>query len=483
MVVIRITRKKQITVATLLQAHPPGWAFECLGPNVQLELEPTRGGLIIQSERYPTPLDFIRAKLTNEEHREPISKTIKYKKLLAENYSEFPATNEEKTKVSESLKANKRTLTVTKIFEILQASSFFKTEYLPVLDTMSKVDKETGARIPTFKAENKAHPEFVEYQIKKPDQYFTQDEQIAMKKETFYEYSVDELWAWWDDKFKHFMELKTSGKTMLDFPLNYSGYGPSILEIIKITFGNALSKIINSYIKYGTTTQTKFVEPQKLDKFLKLLDALFDPTMNNMQTYRDLILVLEEYIKFWQIRLNTYRKNTKFTDENLLNAVHRLFNDFMTNNYFIIPFSNPLAYYKTIKAYTIPVVYFSITNTLGHYSFLRPDDNIIHDLYAHGGWPRKNNLLENDNTTKFKKSKIFFEEYEKLQIKLDKQLLEYLNYFVFSKLHEGDIYFYEICARLLSADKCAKLDDDNIWNARPLYRSHSITSPPSGLGF
>ena len=41
-----------ITVATLLQAHPPGWAFECLGPNVQLELEPTKGGLIIQSERY-----------------------------------------------------------------------------------------------------------------------------------------------------------------------------------------------------------------------------------------------------------------------------------------------------------------------------------------------------------------------------------------------------------------------------------------------
>ena len=44
--------KDLATVATLLQAHPPGWAFECLGPNVQLELEPTRGGLIIQSERY-----------------------------------------------------------------------------------------------------------------------------------------------------------------------------------------------------------------------------------------------------------------------------------------------------------------------------------------------------------------------------------------------------------------------------------------------
>ena len=40
------------TVGTLLQAHPPGWAFECLGPGVPLEFEPTRGGLIIQCGRY-----------------------------------------------------------------------------------------------------------------------------------------------------------------------------------------------------------------------------------------------------------------------------------------------------------------------------------------------------------------------------------------------------------------------------------------------
>ena len=37
-------RQNTITVATLLQAHPGGWALECLGPNVPLELEPTRGG-------------------------------------------------------------------------------------------------------------------------------------------------------------------------------------------------------------------------------------------------------------------------------------------------------------------------------------------------------------------------------------------------------------------------------------------------------
>jgi hypothetical protein len=40
------------TVATLLQAHTKGWAFECLGPSVPLELEPTKGGLIIQYGRY-----------------------------------------------------------------------------------------------------------------------------------------------------------------------------------------------------------------------------------------------------------------------------------------------------------------------------------------------------------------------------------------------------------------------------------------------
>ena len=40
------------TVATLLQAHTEGWAFECLGPSVPLELEPTRCGLIIQCGRY-----------------------------------------------------------------------------------------------------------------------------------------------------------------------------------------------------------------------------------------------------------------------------------------------------------------------------------------------------------------------------------------------------------------------------------------------
>ena len=28
------------------------WAFECLGPSVLLEFEPTQGGLIIQCERY-----------------------------------------------------------------------------------------------------------------------------------------------------------------------------------------------------------------------------------------------------------------------------------------------------------------------------------------------------------------------------------------------------------------------------------------------
>jgi len=48
----------RLTVATLLQAHPEGWAFECLGPSVPLELEPTEGGLIIECGRYTNNLDF-----------------------------------------------------------------------------------------------------------------------------------------------------------------------------------------------------------------------------------------------------------------------------------------------------------------------------------------------------------------------------------------------------------------------------------------
>ena len=46
------TKRIKFTVATLLQAQPGMWAFECLGPNVPLELEPTRCGLIIQCGRY-----------------------------------------------------------------------------------------------------------------------------------------------------------------------------------------------------------------------------------------------------------------------------------------------------------------------------------------------------------------------------------------------------------------------------------------------
>ena len=34
------------------KAHPPEWAYECLGTDVTLGFKPTRGGLIIQCERY-----------------------------------------------------------------------------------------------------------------------------------------------------------------------------------------------------------------------------------------------------------------------------------------------------------------------------------------------------------------------------------------------------------------------------------------------
>ena len=49
---IRFVSDLTATVDTGLLAHPPGWAYECLGPSVSLEFEPTPSGLIIQCERY-----------------------------------------------------------------------------------------------------------------------------------------------------------------------------------------------------------------------------------------------------------------------------------------------------------------------------------------------------------------------------------------------------------------------------------------------
>ena len=417
------------------------------------------------------PLDFIRSKLTNEEHREPRLKTVKYKKLLATEYSYFPANNEEMARVSESIKANNRTLTVPKIFDKLIGSSFFNNHYLPVLETMAKVDKETGARILTFKTENKAHPEFAEYQLKKEDQFFTQDAQIAMKKETFYEYSVDELWAWWDDKFKYFMDMKKKDKRtkMINFPLNYTGYGPNILDIIRISFVNAISKIINSYIKYGQTNQTVQSEITMLSGFFNLLDKLYD-TKQPVKTYKDLIEILEIYLRFWQKRLKKIIISGGYSDESRMNAVRILINKIINNNYFIIPFATSINYYKTIKAYCIPVVYFNITNATGHYKYLTPEANFVHDLHAHNQWPIKNNLLDG-HIIKFTQNKVFFDKYEKLQKEIDdKDLLEYLNYFVFSKTHEDDIYFWEICTKFLSEEKCEKMKEDNLFNTFPLYK-------------
>jgi hypothetical protein len=158
------------------------------------------------------------------------------------------------------------------------------------------------------------------------------------------------------------------------------------------------------------------------------------------------------------------------TDENTMNSLKKYLDDCLKNNYFIIPFSNPISYYKTIKANTIPVVYFNITNTLGHYKFMRPDYNIIHDLRAHNNWPIKNNLLKDENISKFEITKPFFDEYEKLQTTLDKDLLNYLNYFVFSKVHEDDVYYWERCIAFLSVDKCEKMDDKNIFEAFPLHK-------------
>ena len=58
------------------------WAFECLGPSVSLELETTRGGLIIQCERYRhTNTKILATKKIKKKKTKNIKKYKKHKKI------------------------------------------------------------------------------------------------------------------------------------------------------------------------------------------------------------------------------------------------------------------------------------------------------------------------------------------------------------------------------------------------------------------
>ncbi len=428
-----------------------------VGPDVM-----SKNGSSLKSNQ--SPLEYITEQLTTDRsHR---IKTVKYKKILATEDSQFPANNNESRNVESRVKDYISTFAVPEILAILESSNFFKTYYLSVIGKMNKMNKETGELIPTFKTDNKIHQEFGEYQLMKKGQYYTEEPQIAMKKETFYDKPVDKLWNWWDDKYKHLRSLNEEGKTIIEFPLKYSGYDESILDIIKITFVNVLSKIINSYIKYGKKKENNYEkEQEKLGAFMTSLDNLFD---GPSPTYNTLIDCLTYYFEY------SFERSIDM-DNFFNNKIKRRLTSYFNYPFFILPLSIPISYYKSCKSYVIPVAGCVITPSTGHYVNFGAIGNFMHDM-GHLSWMTNtfiNNIYKISDELSFPqkldkmieiiytKYKIFYVKLEQLQLQLDKKLLQYMNYFVFCIMHEN-ISYYILLYDFLVQKNVYRKSDENI---------------------
>jgi hypothetical protein len=411
-----------------------------------------------------SPIEYIEHMLTT--NRAAKKKSVAYTNKITKEQATFPADNAI-PETPQIMSAKIITFEVPEILYILKQSSFYDKIYLPAITEMHKLGKSNKFK---WHATNEVHREFGKKQTEKIGQYYTEEIQIVMKKETFYDKTVEELWNWWAQNDEHLYNLLeshkktyTKPKKITDFPINYRGGGESILDICKTTFINTLSKIINSYIKYGkkeiTTNEKGDVKAEnkynkevvELKQYIELLDSLYAPA--SLPTYGDLLAVLLQYFKFFSIRLSEFESVYEdlqlpyHYDESIIKSY---INQCVTHEAFILPVTMSINYYKTVKAYVIPVVYANIAPSMGHNLFFMPNTNfnhdIIHFLPALNGWQDK--LSDN---------KPFFIGYEKLQDKLkdQPQLLDNLNYLLFSLLHELTYLKYNSEFEL-------GLDDDDI---------------------
>lgn len=380
-------------------------------------------------------LKFLNAILTNET-RQINAKQIKYKGPLNNSNIIWPLNNKQQ-EVINAAKTKIVSFAVPEIYELLSKSEFFNKIWLPEISKMK-----------IYQADNKPHPEFAREQIeKKTGQYYTNEQQIAMKKETFYDKSHAELWAWWEHKNKKLTSILSEDdgpnkkKSIFNFPLNYKDTANpndmSILDIIKTAFINILSKIINSYIKYGKKMpETTYIYENKvLTFFVNALDSLFI-TNKETVTYDDLYRLISYYHSWDKCRLDF--KDCK-PDDDYMRSYYFAKNDF-PKNILILPMSGGLNYYKTVKFFNIPVIILSIVGAMGHFGHFSAQDNMIHD-YTHMIYYT---MFSGFNIESFYKEKNFFEEYEKLQETIaDNKLKTVLNYLVFGLIHEasGSLYY------------------------------------------
>lgn len=394
-------------------------------------------------------LGRLRELLTSSD-RKVKAKKITYKNPLLGMDVNWPETNNNLNKIKTThIPKYISTFNVNEIFTLLTADDqyFFKSIYLPEISKM----KSKSSGNPTYFTSNQVHREFGKNQVNKPGQYFTEDVQISMKAEVFHDRTVEELWAWYINKNNKLTELMESGKSMIDamkeFPLNYKDTGNdrdiAIIDIVKPIFINCISRIINSYIKYGKKAftpekmETNYsAERELLSIFLNKLNKLYN---DENPIYNDLFEVIYSYFRWYSQRHIDHVKKylmERFTIEDSMSMVNRA----LSNGIFILPASVGTNFYKTIKSYCIPVINASIVNAMGHYMFLNPHTNFIHDILHLITISKRNALIP-----LYESIKPFFLGYEKLYPELkDDAFRNIFDYVMFGILHEdAGIMYYE----------------------------------------
>lgn len=397
------------------------------------------------------PILDVLEKLLTIDDRKLTPKQITYKNPLINKEVTWPETNNALKKIKNTyIQSYITSFNVSEVYTLLtdEKQYFFNTIYLPELSKMKS--KQTGN--PTYFTSNQPHREFGKNQTNKPGQYFTEDKQISMKAETFHDRNVEELWAWYVNKSEKLNELTSNGTPMLDamnsFPLKYkddlNARDIAIIDIVKPTFINCISRIINSYIKYGkktfkggNSTDLNYNDELKLlDTFLNNLNKLY---MADEPKYAMLFNVVYSYFRWYSQRHIDHEKKylmERFTIEDNESMVNRA----LANGIFVLPASLGTNFYKTIKSYCIPVITTSMVNAMGHYMFLTPHTNFIHDILHLITISKRKALLPLYETIK-----PFFLGYEKMHKELgDTDFRNIFDYILFGILHEdAGIMYYE----------------------------------------
>jgi hypothetical protein len=387
------------------------------------------------------------------------------KKLIQKHKQNGGATADEIKRFIEDTLTNKRIVKekdinpIPWVWDLLSENNFFNNIYIPALVGMKN-----------YKKKNTVHREFPNNQRKNPAFYLMNDPDdkgaqslIANKKETFYDKSPQELYDWWLSKQKYMDENAINA--MNDYPLNDTNTGTeTILSVITPCIINCMTHIINSYIKYGDKLNTD-KEKEAIIAVFGWFSYIYDVDI----TYNDLNSFIYWFALWYDIRVP--EGNNVTTNADNADNVSNLFEKLISSKLFYLPMSTGLNYNKTVNMYSIPVLYFSIVNDIGHGARIAPFSNIDHDIFhnealfnvfiASGMASAKNTITTNNLISVYTLAKDFYTEIDNLYKDAIKskniesiQNATDLCYILFSYLHEfaiiksfSDFKLYEIFDR------------------------------------